>query len=155
MKKLLRRLLQKPVLRLADKFSSRPDRERVFTALTELHKKIEEGKEKNGLIIPFDAATQKFIVLSDQHKGAKNHADDFAVCAGFSALSMRSDWGSTGSSSGLAFTSRAAVSGFFSSVTDGSITLADKLNEEGPVAESERSLTSVSACGNGTVVVVR
>ena len=80
MKKLLRRLLQKPVLRLADKFSSRPDRERVFTALTELHKKIEEGKEKNGLIIPFDAATQKFIVLSDQHKGAKNHADDFAVC---------------------------------------------------------------------------
>src|SRR5215471_17917607 len=80
MKKLLQRLFQKPVLRLADKFSSRPDRQRVFTALTELHKKIELGKEKKGLIIPFDTATQKFIVFSDQHKGAKNHADDFAGC---------------------------------------------------------------------------
>jgi len=80
MKKLLRRLLQKPVLRLVDKFSSRPDRQRVFSALTELHKNIEAGKEKKGLMIPFDIASQKFIVLSDQHKGAKNHADDFAIC---------------------------------------------------------------------------
>ena len=58
MKKLLQRLFKKPVLRLADKFSSRPDRQRVFSALTELHKKIEEGKEKKGLVIPFDAAIQ-------------------------------------------------------------------------------------------------
>ena len=80
MKKLLRRLFQNPVLRWADKFSSRPDKERVFAALTELHEKIAAGKEKKGPVIPFDTATQKFIILSDQHKGTKNHADDFAVC---------------------------------------------------------------------------
>jgi UDP-2,3-diacylglucosamine pyrophosphatase LpxH len=80
MKKLLQKLLRKPVIRLVDKFSSRPDKERVFNALEELYRKIEEGKEKKGLIIPFEANIQKFIVFSDQHKGAKNHADDFAVC---------------------------------------------------------------------------
>jgi len=80
MKKLLRRLFQKPVLRWADKFSSRPDKERVFAALTELHEKIGAGKEKKGPVIPFDTATKKFIIFSDQHKGTKNHADDFAVC---------------------------------------------------------------------------
>ena len=80
MKKILQKLLRKPVLRLVDKFSSRPDKERVFNALEELYRKIEEGKEKKGLVIPFDVNIQKFIVFSDQHKGAKNHADDFAVC---------------------------------------------------------------------------
>ena len=76
----LQKLLRKPVIKLADKFSSRPDKQRVFESLTDLHKKIVEGDEKKGLIIPFDTATQKFIVFSDEHKGAKNHADDFAVC---------------------------------------------------------------------------
>ena len=48
--------------------------------LTELHKKILSGEKKKGLIIPLSTATQKFIVFSDQHKGEKNAADDFAVC---------------------------------------------------------------------------
>ncbi len=30
-------------------------------------------------MIPFDAAQINFIIVSDQHKGAKNGADDFAV----------------------------------------------------------------------------
>jgi len=76
----LQKLLRKPVINLADRFSSRPDKQRVFDSLTELHKKISEGDEKKGLIIPFDTATQKFIIFSDEHKGRKNHADDFAVC---------------------------------------------------------------------------
>lgn len=80
MKKLLIKLFRKPVLRLADKYSSRPDRQRVFDSLTELHKKISGGDEKKGPVIPLNTATKKFIIFSDQHKGAKNKADDFAIC---------------------------------------------------------------------------
>ena len=80
MKNLLQKLLRQPVIKLANKFSSRPDKQRVFDSLTELHKKIIEGDEKKGLIIPFDISSQKFIIFSDEHKGAKNHADDFAIC---------------------------------------------------------------------------
>jgi len=80
MKKLLQKLFRKPVLRLADKFSSRPDKQRIFDSLTELHKKILSGNAKKGLTIPLNTATQKIIVFSDQHKGAKNKADDFAIC---------------------------------------------------------------------------
>ena len=80
MKKLLIKLFRKPVIHLAEKFSSRPDKQRVFNSLTELHKKILNGEEKKGLIIPLNTNTQKIIVFSDQHKGAKNAADDFAVC---------------------------------------------------------------------------
>lgn len=76
----LQKLLRQPVIKLTDKFSSRPDKQRVFDSLTELNKKIVEGNEKKGLIIPFDCAKDKFIILSDEHKGRKNHADDFAVC---------------------------------------------------------------------------
>ncbi len=76
----LQKLLRKPVIKLADKFSSRPDKQRVFDSLTELQKKISEGDNKKGLVIPFDASTQKFIIFSDEHKGRKNHADDFAFC---------------------------------------------------------------------------
>ncbi len=80
MSNLLQKLFRKPVIRLANRFSSRPDKQRVFNSLTELHKKIIEGDEKKGLVIPFNTSTQKFIIFSDQHKGAKNAADDFAVC---------------------------------------------------------------------------
>lgn len=64
---------------MADRFSSRPDKDRVFSSLTALHKDIVAGKTKKGLIIPFNPLTDKFIVLSDQHKGAKNEADDFLL----------------------------------------------------------------------------
>jgi len=80
MKKLLIKLFRKPVLRLADKYSSRPDKQRVFDSLTELHKKICTGDKKKGPVIPLHTATQKFIIFSDQHKGAKDKADDFAFC---------------------------------------------------------------------------
>jgi predicted phosphodiesterase len=32
------------------------------------------------LVVPFEAGQEKFIIFSDMHKGAKNGADDFAVC---------------------------------------------------------------------------
>jgi hypothetical protein len=80
MQKLLRRLLLKPVLRLSAKYSSKPDRQRIFTALSALFSKILNGEKKKGLVIPFDIHTGRFIIFSDQHKGCRNGADDFTLC---------------------------------------------------------------------------
>jgi predicted phosphodiesterase len=76
----LRKLLFKPVLWASNKFSSKPDRERVYKALTDLHDCIVKEETKKGPIIKFDSSKDKFIIFSDQHKGAKNGADDFMLC---------------------------------------------------------------------------
>jgi predicted phosphodiesterase len=80
MRKLLQKLLRQPVLRLTERFSSRPDGGRIFAALTHLLDCIRKGDKKKGLVIPFDIATGKFIIFSDQHKGRRNGADDFLTC---------------------------------------------------------------------------
>ena len=80
MRKFLQRLLAGPISRYADKYSSRPNKERVHNALTELYEKIAVGNEKKGLLIPFEPNNLRFIIFSDQHKGAKNLSDDFAFC---------------------------------------------------------------------------
>src|SRR6201996_8258931 len=79
MRKFLQRLLTKPVVDLANKWSSRPDKKRVDKALTELYESINAEPGKLGLVIPFDTAKDKFIILSDQHKGARDGADIFAM----------------------------------------------------------------------------
>jgi hypothetical protein len=80
MKKLLRRLLLKPILRLSAKYSSAPVEKRVFEALSGLLEKLRAGDSKKGKTIEFPAMEGKFIVFSDQHKGARNGSDDFTVC---------------------------------------------------------------------------
>jgi len=80
MRKLFIRWFQQPVLRLANRYSSKPDRERIYTALSDLLSRILYGERNKGLVIPFYSATGKFIIFSDQHKGARNGADDFALC---------------------------------------------------------------------------
>ncbi|RYZ99795.1 MAG: metallophosphoesterase [Sphingobacteriaceae bacterium] len=79
MRKFLQRLLLKPVSRLADKYSSRPDKRRVNAALNKLYKNIMGDVGKRGLVIPFNANEAKFIILSDQHKGARDDSDIFAL----------------------------------------------------------------------------
>jgi UDP-2,3-diacylglucosamine pyrophosphatase LpxH len=79
MRRFLQRLLYKPISRLADKFSSRPDKARVNKALNALYKSIITTPGKNGLVIPFDTQKDKFIIFSDQHKGARDGADIFAL----------------------------------------------------------------------------
>lgn len=79
MRKLLQILLLKPVLWLAAKFSSKPDKQKIFEALSRLLKTITEQPGKKGIIIPFDITHSKFIIFSDQHRGAKDGADDFAA----------------------------------------------------------------------------
>lgn len=80
MRRFLRSLLLKPVLRISSRYSSRPDRQRVFDALSHLLSCILNLDKKKGLVVPFEAGKEKFIIFSDMHKGAKNGADDFAVC---------------------------------------------------------------------------
>ena len=75
-----RKLLFKPVLWASNKFASRPDKQRVFNALTDLHNCILQQQKKKGPVISFDSKKDKFIIFSDQHKGAKNGADDFMLC---------------------------------------------------------------------------
>lgn len=79
-RKFLQKILTNPVLRLADKYSARPDKTIIFDALSELYMKIHTKNSDKGLIIQLNAANDRFIILSDHHKGAKNGADDFMGC---------------------------------------------------------------------------
>jgi hypothetical protein len=77
MKKLLQRLLKKPVTWLAERLSASPKKDKVFASLTELLKNIRNKKATTGIIVPFDLSSGKFIILSDEHKGSGDLADDF------------------------------------------------------------------------------
>ena len=81
MRKFLQRLLTKRVVSLANTLSSRPDRKRVDAALSELYKNITDHPGDKGQIISFDPQKDKFIILSDQHKGARDGMDIFAKAA--------------------------------------------------------------------------
>jgi len=61
------------------RFSSSPDRDRIFRALTRLCTRIELSPSKSDTVIELDARAGRFIIFSDQHKGAKDGADDFAL----------------------------------------------------------------------------
>jgi predicted phosphodiesterase len=80
MRKFLQKILRNPVLWLTYRFTSRPDKQRIFKALSDLLKCILEGEKEKGLVVPFDIFTGKIIIFSDQHKGARNGADDFMIC---------------------------------------------------------------------------
>ncbi len=79
MQKFLQRLLTRPVINMVDKFSSRPDKRRVDKALSKLYQEITTDPQKKGRVIKFDAGKDKFVILSDQHKGARDGADIFAL----------------------------------------------------------------------------
>ncbi|HEX5024062.1 MAG TPA: metallophosphoesterase, partial [Agriterribacter sp.] len=77
-RRILQRILTKPVVQLANRFSSRPNRERVHEALTRLYTRIKNKPGKKGVVIDLDATQQKIIIFSDLHKGDKRRSDDFA-----------------------------------------------------------------------------
>jgi predicted phosphodiesterase len=81
MRRVLRWLLLRPVLWATKKFSSSPDRIRIGEALDKLYKDIRDQQTKKGIVLPFELNTGKFIIFSDQHKGARNGADDFTIAA--------------------------------------------------------------------------
>lgn len=78
MRRLLQRLLSAWIIRMSNRFGSRPKRKRIHTALNKLYKNINATPGKRGLIFEI-ADTDKFIILSDQHKGARDYADDFTL----------------------------------------------------------------------------
>ena len=80
MRKIIRGILLKPVLWMVNKFSSQPEPQKIFKALSKLKGNIEKKPGKKGPLISFHAETDRFIIFSDQHKGAKNGADDFMNC---------------------------------------------------------------------------
>jgi predicted phosphodiesterase len=77
MRRFLQKLLTKPTLWLANKFSSSPDMQRVHTALSKLFEAILKGETKKGPVLPLNMSTSRYIIFSDQHKGAKDGSDDF------------------------------------------------------------------------------
>ncbi len=79
MRRILQHLLRKPVLWATKKFSSRPQKDRIFKALDKLYEEILQDPGKKGIEILFQEAGKKFIIFSDQHKGARDGADDFMM----------------------------------------------------------------------------
>jgi predicted phosphodiesterase len=77
MRKFLQWLLKKPISRFAEKISSAPDRDQVFKSLSHLLKCISAHRKNKGLFKLFDSQKDKIIIFSDQHKGARDGADDF------------------------------------------------------------------------------
>jgi predicted phosphodiesterase len=78
MRKFLQKIFTGPIIRMANKYSSRPDQERVHKALSNLFRKIQNTPGKKGLKLNFTSSS-KVIILSDQHKGIRNYRDDFAL----------------------------------------------------------------------------
>lgn len=78
MRRFLQWLLRKPLTWMAERFSSAPRQKDVFASLDLLLKDLKAGKISAGPIVPFDSQQHKFIIVSDQHKGARDGADDFA-----------------------------------------------------------------------------
>jgi len=81
MRRFFQFLLRKPVLWAANRFSSKPDRTRIFESLSRLKNKIlTEPHFKQGIKLKFDPSVDRFIIFSDHHKGAGDWADDFRNC---------------------------------------------------------------------------
>ncbi len=80
MRRFFQWLFKKPVTWLASKVSSSPHKKDVFASLSRLHRCIAEKKESLGISIPLDLSKDRYIIFSDQHKGAGDFADDFRLC---------------------------------------------------------------------------
>jgi predicted phosphodiesterase len=76
MRRLVQIILLKPILWFSRRFTSRPDRHRIFKALSELFRNIKEEPGKKGVILSLKG-NSRIIIFSDHHRGAKNGADDF------------------------------------------------------------------------------
>ncbi|WP_316821094.1 metallophosphoesterase [Pedobacter gandavensis] len=78
MRVFLQKLLSERVIKLANKYTSRPDQKHVHKALTALYTHISKAQGRQGLLLDFHASS-RLIIFSDQHKGNRNSGDDFAL----------------------------------------------------------------------------
>lgn len=77
MKRPLQYIFRKPVIWLANKFSSRPKSRLVFSSLSQLQEDIVKGKKEKGPFLSCQPEKARYVVFSDQHKGGRDAADDF------------------------------------------------------------------------------
>ncbi|MES1225616.1 MAG: metallophosphoesterase, partial [Bacteroidota bacterium] len=54
-------------------------KEDVFESLDIVLKEIRKGNKTEGVILPYEMNEGRFIIFSDQHKGARDNADDFTL----------------------------------------------------------------------------
>ncbi len=74
--------LARPVTWMANRFSSSPKRENVMASLSKLYEEsVDRPDKKSGSMFSFDPLKRSIIIFSDQHKGVRNGADDFAASA--------------------------------------------------------------------------
>jgi predicted phosphodiesterase len=78
----MQRLFRRPITQLALRMSSSPRPDKVFASLNDLFSAIQAGKEDRGLLLKTEIDTAKYIIFSDQHKGAGDLADDFHQAKG-------------------------------------------------------------------------
>jgi UDP-2,3-diacylglucosamine pyrophosphatase LpxH len=76
MRKLLQYLFKRPLTWIANTLAAKPEKEAVFKSLTKLYNSSKKNS-KRVCSIAIDA-NDKFIIFSDQHKGNRDRADDFA-----------------------------------------------------------------------------
>ena len=79
MRKFLQRLFRKPIIWIANRLSSSPRREAVFKSLSSLYAGVLQTGSDKGPVIPFELNSGKFVLVSDQHKGTRDLADDFRL----------------------------------------------------------------------------
>ena len=76
MRRIVQVILLKPILWFSRKFTSRPERSRIFKALSDLFRNIKDEPGKKGVVLSLKE-NSRIIIFSDHHRGAKNGADDF------------------------------------------------------------------------------
>src|SRR5215471_19079885 len=77
-KRILKYLLTKPVIWIANRVSSAPKKENVFASLSKLYiQSLDQPNKKSGSMFSFDPQQQSVIIFSDEHKGTRNGSDDF------------------------------------------------------------------------------
>jgi Calcineurin-like phosphoesterase len=74
---LLKKILRPVFFWIAAKFSAAPKREAVFASLSRLYASISTTKSRKGISIDINTDNSKFIIFSDQHKGANDVGNDF------------------------------------------------------------------------------
>lgn len=77
-RRLCKRLLARPVTWLANKVSSAPNQRIVFEALSTVYQNAIDPKSNKAEFLLLTDNSMPVIILSDQHKGNRNGADDFA-----------------------------------------------------------------------------
>ena len=78
MRKVLQQLFGNLIIKLSNRFGSRPNQQRIHEALNKLYQTILQGTSKRGPVIEILPSDQ-FIILSDLHKSDRDYSDDFSL----------------------------------------------------------------------------